>query len=229
MEGDLPSQAGGVVYRVGRKEDPWAWPDWSFADTDGTFGNRWDDPRGQYRVLYASTSRLGAYVEVLSRFRHDEGLTDELDAIGPASEFPPSTVPPSWYEERLISRAVLSGSFADIGTSQWISHLNQSEVKDRVVGMGFDEIDASVLRVGTPRRVTQEISRYVYDLSTPYGLPRFAGITYGSRYGDDFRNWAVFEPASPHEERPFHVVVRDPVRPDDSDFKAACELLNITY
>jgi hypothetical protein len=43
------------VYRLGRRPDPWVWPDWSHAGADGTFGNRFDDPESEYRVLYAST------------------------------------------------------------------------------------------------------------------------------------------------------------------------------
>jgi hypothetical protein len=51
-------KAPGVIYRVGRKPDPWAPPDWASAGPDGTFGNRFDDPDTTYRVLYASSQRL---------------------------------------------------------------------------------------------------------------------------------------------------------------------------
>ena len=40
----------GPLYRLGRHPDPWVWPDWSYAAPDGTFGNRYDDPQGSYRV-----------------------------------------------------------------------------------------------------------------------------------------------------------------------------------
>ena len=40
------------VFRLARKPDPWAWPEWAYSAADGTFGNRYDDPRGTYRVLY---------------------------------------------------------------------------------------------------------------------------------------------------------------------------------
>jgi hypothetical protein len=36
-------KAPGVIYRLGRKPDPWAPPDWASAGPDGTFGNRFDD------------------------------------------------------------------------------------------------------------------------------------------------------------------------------------------
>ena len=49
----------GPLYRIARVPDPWAWPDWAHVGIDGTFGNRWDDPQSLYRVVYASSSRLG--------------------------------------------------------------------------------------------------------------------------------------------------------------------------
>ena len=64
----------GVIYRLGRKPDPWSVPDWASAGPDGTFGNRFDDPEGMYRVLYASSQRLGCFLETLARFRVDVKL-----------------------------------------------------------------------------------------------------------------------------------------------------------
>ena len=59
------------VFRLARAPDPWTWPDWSQASLGGTFGNRWDDPEGAYRVLYASSTRFGAPVSVSQRrIRH---------------------------------------------------------------------------------------------------------------------------------------------------------------
>ena len=50
-------KAPGVIYKLGRKPDLWAPPDWASAGPDGTFGNRFDDPDATYRVLYASCQR----------------------------------------------------------------------------------------------------------------------------------------------------------------------------
>jgi hypothetical protein len=41
------ARATGPLYRVGRRPDAWAWPDWIYAHDDGTFGNRFDDPLGE--------------------------------------------------------------------------------------------------------------------------------------------------------------------------------------
>jgi hypothetical protein len=63
MSNGLPSvEPGGPLYRLGRHPDPWAWPDWSYAAPDGTFGNRYDDPDASYRVLYACSQRVGAFL-----------------------------------------------------------------------------------------------------------------------------------------------------------------------
>jgi hypothetical protein len=35
-----PIRPKAEIYRLGRRPDPWAWPDWAYAGADGTFGNR---------------------------------------------------------------------------------------------------------------------------------------------------------------------------------------------
>lgn len=76
-QADTPAE----VHRLGRRPDPWAWPDWAYAEPDGTFGNRYDDPQGIYRVLYASTQRVATFVECLAYYRADIELVAELQAI----------------------------------------------------------------------------------------------------------------------------------------------------
>src|ERR1051325_5043371 len=73
--------AGHRMQRIGRRPDPWQYPDWSKANPDGTFGNRFDDPEGRFRVLYACSARLGCFLETLARFRPDLALYAELQEI----------------------------------------------------------------------------------------------------------------------------------------------------
>ncbi len=55
------------MFRVSRDFDVFAPPDWSWAQEDGTFGNRFDDPgryRGipeedRFRVVYCATQWAG--------------------------------------------------------------------------------------------------------------------------------------------------------------------------
>jgi hypothetical protein len=39
----------GPLYRLGRSGSVWTFPDWAYAGEDGTFGNRFDDARGNWR------------------------------------------------------------------------------------------------------------------------------------------------------------------------------------
>ena len=72
----------------------------------------------------------------------------------------------------------------------------------RIRAHGLRELDGAAIRLRAPRRLTQEISRYVYEQTTPRGTRAFDGISYLSRLGDEFRNWALFEPHEPSPMRP---------------------------
>src|SRR5580698_5051711 len=82
------------LFRLGRKPDLLSPPDWSRAQPDGTFANRFDDPQGNYRVLYAATQRVSCFVETLARFRPDLSLIAELQEIAGEDDYVPlGTVP----------------------------------------------------------------------------------------------------------------------------------------
>src|SRR5271163_4244387 len=175
------------IFRLGRRPDPWEPPDWSRAHGDGTFGNRFDDPTGYYRVLYASSQRLSCFVETLARFRPDLSLLAELADIAGDNDFMPvGQVPREWCETRTMGMCTAFGSYADIYAVQWVANLRQflaSECRQ----LGFEDLDVAVLQQGKPRRLTQLASLEVYKV----GLN---GIYYRSRYGHDLENWALFEP-----------------------------------
>jgi hypothetical protein len=201
----------GAIYRLGRKPDPWSVPDWASAGLDGTFGNRFDDPEGMYRVLYASTQRLGCFLETLARFRVDLKLLTELaEIVGEDDYFPLGEVPLEWVEKRMIGVATAGGEYADICSSEWISRLRVA-LAGHLERFGVDDLDASVLQMTAPRGLTQLVSRVVFS----EGL---AGIYYRSKYGHDVENWALFEP--------FQITVKDsePIRVDDPDLQRAFEL-----
>jgi hypothetical protein len=169
-------------------------PDWAHAGRDGTFGNRWDDANGVYRVLYASSSRLGALVEVLARFRPDPHVVAALREIdGDDASFPaPGTLDAGWLGKRCVGVAHVAGDFVVVGHSASRAALRDA-LAARVLHYGLRDLDAATVRLSAPRRFTQEISRFLYDRSTPRGRRSFAGIAYRSRLGDEFRNWAIFE------------------------------------
>ena len=217
----------GPLYRIARVPDAWAWPDWANAGPDGTFGNRWDDPEGVYRVVYASSSPLGAYVEVLSRFRPDLQIVKalaEIEGDGELAEAP-GELDTSWLRDRVMGVAPIAGEFVDISQSRSLARIRET-MAARALHHRLNDLDAAAIRLTVPRGFTQEISRHVYEESTPTGRPRYAGISYRSKLGDEFRNRAIFEPAN--SRIPFaDGSVSNPLSADDPDFLEALKLFGI--
>jgi len=212
----------GPLYRVGRRPDAWALAPWTYAGPDNTFGNRYDDPEGEYRVLYAAGQRRGAFLETLARFRADLQLIAELAAIDEDPEYPTTpaaTVPAEWLETRCVGTARADSLlFVDISHSQSLAHLRQ-HLAARLVHYGLDDLDAGDIRRRTPRALTQEVSRYVFERAEA-----FAGIRYLSRLGDELTNWGIFEGSEPDE-----IVEEDEtIEPDDPDFVSALATLGLT-
>ena len=216
------------LYRIAHGPDPWAWPDWLRVAVDHTFGNRWDDLLGSYRVLYASSTLLGAFVEALARFRPDPLVARELAEIhGEGEGLPPGCLDRSWWTARRVGAVVLRGTFADVGHAESLARI-QRDLAGRLVHYGMGELDATAIRHTAPRRLTQEISRYVFEQTTERGARAFDGISYLSRQGDDLRCWALFEPVTPTQVKVFVADGREtPIEPDHPDFRRALELLGI--
>jgi hypothetical protein len=207
------------LYRLGRQPDPWAWPDWSYATPDGTFGNRYDDPEGSYRVLYACSQRVGAFLETLARFRPDLEVLAELDRIDGEDE-PPAAVPSAWLDARVLGEATVEGRFVDVGDTTSLATL-RTALAAGAIHHGLDEIDAATIRLRAPRAFTQQVSRYVYEQGA------FAGIRYRSRLGDDLLNWAIYEPGADGRS-PLAATSSVPIEADDPDLCGALELLGLT-
>jgi hypothetical protein len=90
------------------------------------------------------------------------------------------------------------------------------------------ELDGAAIRASAPRELTQEISRWVYEQTTSEGRRAFDGIAYLSRLGDDFRNWALFEPGRADLAASLVTNVRvSDIGPEQPDFRAALALLGI--
>jgi hypothetical protein len=204
------------VFRLGRLPSPWQPPDWFWANEDRTFGSRFDDPMGFYRVLYASSQRLSCFVETLARFRPDISLLEEFAEIDGDDDFLPlGTVPLDWLRTRRIGKAALTGTYADIYSSGWVSYL-RSELAPDALQVGIPDIDVAVLQQASPRILTQKASRKVYEKKQD-------GIYYRSRYGHDLENWAIFEPFPLSEKKTEGILTSD-----DYDLQEALRILGLT-
>lgn len=195
-----------------------------YAGEDGTFGNRYDDSNSEYRVVYASSERLGPFLETLARFRPDPAIVgakatpDPRDADFPTT--PPGGVPARWLEERLLGTARCDATFADIGHARSLAYLRDA-LAPSVVRHGLAELDAATIRGQAPRRFTQELSRHVYECTSAEGERAFQGIRYLSRLGDDIHNWAICEPAA------IETLGVEKLNADDPDLTRAIELFGL--
>jgi len=218
LESKRPSRP---LFRVGRDDDAWAVPDWAYAKEDGTFGNRFDDPMRVYRVLYASSQRLGCFIETLARFRVDvsfiadmalmENGEDDFTAFG--------TVRRAWIRGRCIGTANVEGEYADIYALGWVSHL-RSALAGIAVKLGMKDFDLSSLERAEPRLLTQQTGRIAFELG-------YAGVFYHSRYGHSIENWAIFEDWSMSERFPIHQPNSRKVAEDDPDLLEALRIFGL--
>jgi hypothetical protein len=183
-------------YRIGRKPDPWRAPDWAFADQNKTFGNRFDDSEGYFRVLYASSTRLGCFLETLARFRKPPASSELLQNLqeisNVTSDFtPPNTVPATWLTPRCMGRAIpRAGRYARIYSSDWLSYLRKLFEPDLlssglVQGKNAD-FDIHLL-MSQNRWLTQRAATLISAMG-------YCGVCYESRHGTELVNWALFEP-----------------------------------
>lgn len=206
---------GQAVWRIGHAPTPWRFTDWAHADQYGRFDGRWDDPEGSYRVLYASTSRFGAFVEALGDFRADPELAVGLKDIATDDEegaVPPGHLPVSWLRGRVVGEATTTVRCAQVGHSRSLACLRR-ELATLVVRYQLEDLDGSAIRLRAPRAFTQHVSRFVYECTEEDGAAQFRGIHYLSRFGDDLGSVAFFEVPTGHD--PVSAGTMAPVSLDD--------------
>ena len=137
----LPSERVGAIRALGHYSAP-ARPGKGGAKREPP---EIDDPDVTYRVLYASSQRLGCYLETLARFRVDLTLYAELSEIEGEDDFVPlGHVPVSCAEPRLLGSAEHGGSYADFSSSERIGLLRQ-ELAGDCLELGIRELDSSIL------------------------------------------------------------------------------------
>ena len=218
LESRRPS---GPLFRVGRDRDAWAVPDWAYAREDRTFGNRFDDPMGVYRVLNASSQRLGCFVETLARFRVDVSFVAELALMenGEDDFTAFGSVRRTWLKGRCIGSANVDGEYADIYSLEWVGHLRVA-LAEIALKLGMEDIDLSSLERAEPRLLTQRAGRIAFELG-------FAGVFYLSRYGHSIENWAIFEDWAVPERFPIHQPKSRKLAEDDPDLLEALRVLGL--
>jgi len=221
--------AAGRVWRVGFRPEPWAWSGWEWA-TDGRFPGRWDDLHGNFRTVYAGSSLLACLLEVLAHFRKDARLNLELELIVEDDEdavlYPtivPGSVPKEWLDERAAASAELSGRFCPVTASSTVAALHPRFV-GLALSLGLEDFDAAALKDARPRRLTQAVASWLYEMTD------LDGVTFASRHGDDLQLWAVFErPDDPPVTPKVHDVELEELQHDTPALLTAFGLLGLHW
>jgi hypothetical protein len=224
---------GGRVFRVSRDFDVFAPPDWSWAQEDGTFGNRFDDP-GKYRgipeehrfwMVYCATQRAGAFGETIARFRRSPRLAEGLRTIDDEEPFEPEleggVLQEEWRLKRRLGSTRLDEGliFADFASAETFQILTE-ELAPLLVRFGLTEFDLSLI-TSRRRRVTQEAARYAYELAGSGQV--FAGVHYLSRLNPAWELRAVFHDRMVHSPEELSETVRE----DEPGLVEAASVLGI--
>jgi hypothetical protein len=203
----------GPLYRIGLLPDPLTWPPREYLGS-----GRFDDPRREFRVLYAATRRGGAFVETLARFRPLlEAMARQRQVIGAEEPEPgrQGIVPAGWYHRRAVIRLCLGPGqrWLDLRAPQTREALRR-ELAATLLALGFTDLDLSAV-VGPRRQLTQAIARWAYERG-------YAGLAYSSRLDAALGLWAIFEGAA------FAAVgLPEPIVATDPDLLATARLFGL--
>ncbi|MEO3935046.1 RES family NAD+ phosphorylase [Micrococcaceae bacterium Sec7.4] len=223
------AEAAGRVWRVGFRPEPWAWSGWEWA-TDGRFPGRWDDLHGNFRTVYAGSSLLACLLEVLAHFRKDARLSVELDEIVEDDEdkvlhptIAPGQVPREWLEVRTAASAELSGRYCAVTASGSVAALYPHFI-GLALSQGLADFDAAALKDARPRRLTQAVAAWLYEMTD------FDGVIFASRHGDDLQLWAIFErPDDPSITPNVQDVIFHELQHDSPGINEAFRLLGLQW
>lgn len=202
-----------LQYRIGRYPDPLALPPF-----EAIGHNRFDDPRGEFRVLYAAEQRLACFVETLAPFRPDIELLTQLLQMPPGdrrNDVPEAgLIPAEWRETRR------SGSFRLAPGQRWLDLRlleTREALRQRLAAtlqrLGYRDFDMSDI-LSRDRRLTQAIARWASEED-------YQGIVYTSRFDPALDCWAIFEGA---DYSAFEIA---PIAHNDGDLLRAMLLLNL--
>jgi hypothetical protein len=201
------SKAPLTLYRVGRSRHAGLFP------PPGGRG-RFDDPAGQYRVLYAALERAAAFAEALQQFRPDLATRAALAAVRFGAVPRADVRLQSWAGARVVMTLRVPGAarLCDLRASVQIE-----EAANGIAGvaesLGISDFDASHV-IGPDRRVSQAVSRWAHEAG-------YDGVLFPSRFATEWTCCALFNRLRPR------VIGRDPVRVDDPDLQAVARSFGI--
>lgn len=221
---------GKVLWRVGRKPEPWAWIDWRWAGEQ-----RWDDFEHEFRTVYAAESPYTCFVEILAHYRPDPNLVADMAGIDvdpiDAAHYgtpPAGQIPRNWVDTRLVSSARVDGTFCDVTAAESIATLRPTFLLLATL-FGLPDFDASTLKAAQPREITQRVASWLYE-HQPDGGDLIDGIFFRSRHGDEMSMWAIFErPGDVPWSKRVSIQTETAIALSDVDLERAFRLHNLTW
>lgn len=182
---DFPASA----YRVGRAKGPVHFSEIDALDAElADVGNRYDVVGGG--VMYCSSTRIGAFKEVLADFR-PAASSSNLEALPTEHLMAVGGVPASWRHARSVVEFSLESPlpFLDVENDETLTHLTE-ELGDELERIGVTRLDSAVVR-GPNRLLTRAIAGWAYTQVDDNDEAIYSGIRYSSRF-QSHECWAVF-------------------------------------
>lgn len=198
----LPTQ----LYRVGYATDPAGLRPWKFIPDNSALSGRFDDPYGEYRVLYLTDSPAAALREKL--MSHRSANIGEFLNLEPAdlAEMPSPEVPASFLTAHVLTTIKILGSSRVVDVTHSGAFDSYCDETDRRLTVD-DVLDNDSLHA------SQHLGHAVWSKGE-------CGLVYPSKHGTDLTNYALFETG--HKTNELHVKYAvTEVQPLD----ATCEIL----
>lgn len=152
-------------------------------------GGRFDDPQGEYRVLYTGETLHACLLELLPRFRPDLRALAPPPGEGERAHGRTGAIPRDWLASRRWRRLHPEPEQRWLTLTQVEARqLLREELAPLLVELGVPDLDAATV-AGPDRRLTQAVSRLAYE----WGM---RGIAYPSRLDPARTCWALFETAA---------------------------------
>jgi RES domain len=191
------------LYRIAWTSDSTQFPPLEYVG-DGRF----DDPEGEYRVIYASVSSVGAYVETLQDFRPPLNLVSKIRDL-------PGMVDRTWHSPRWMGclRILSDQRFLDARRLE-TNDFFRRELAEDLLCANLESFDVS-LPGREHRHLTQKVSRWAYDNG-------YKGIVFRSQFREEFTSWAIFEGTALTQGAPSR-----PIKESDSDFVEALNRMQL--
>ena len=181
-----------AVWRVGYIASPCEFtPRWLCG-----WNHRFDDPKREYRTIYAADKKETCLREVLADFRPNRKVLADFNKLFGDDEAVECAglVPGAWREKHVLAQAeiaVSSGGIADIESGPVLTDLSR-RLENELGVRGLKRLDVARLR-SQDRDLTRAASRLLYD-------DGHAGVDFHSRL-DKHPCHALFEGRAHLEQR----------------------------